>query len=936
MDPERPSSVPGRPHRARLRRLFILPLLGLVGVCAWLTWTQRAGLQASAFRRRLALRNPVSVALDTHGTLSVLDDKYFRILQIDRDGRVVRRLSVQPPDRAHYEYWTETAVDPEGALFAIKVVYLVENELVDYEQIIRYPPRGAAEVLYTLDHEKDEDTYDTRLLGLQARGGWLYFDVRGDEKVGFWRVPLAGGQAEHVLDIPASRAEVYNLAGTAPGSLWVTSYSGDRVFRLGVDGTLADARLRPAPPRKGQAAAPPVVLADKIAVDASGGLLLTDLFNQCVYRAQPDGSLDLRLTKADLPDRPGRALFKDIFPAADGSLAVVDSIGGGAGRVVVFDRDGRAVREVTGGVPSLGLWARMLAPWGALAALAVAAAAAVLFVYLVVLGRRVALSLKLVVAFVPVVIVAIAFITGRLFEQTFRKVEEEVRFRLAALAQAGSLLLDGDAVDRIRRPPDYEGRDYTKVAGQLKALVNSGDDPWNQRVYANVARLYNGMFYIMDDNAASYGVLYPVPLAPFDRYKAALDSGRTQTFEYTDADGTYLEAAAPIRTSTGDIVAILYVGSSKDDLLLLRQVFRSEVTRETAVATAVFLAMVVGVSVALLLSINKLRQGVGRMEAGDLGTEVRIRSRDEIGELGRGFNSMSGKLKATVTEVVSMKDAYKRFVPQEFLDFLHKEKVQDIELGNQVELNLAVLFCDIRDFTTLSEQMTPEDNFRFLNSFLGRMGPVIREAGGFVDKYMGDAIMALFPGGEADAVRAAVDLQRTLVTYNGHRAKSGYAPVAVGVGVHAGRMMLGIIGESERMEGTVIADAVNLASRLEGMTKPYGARIIVSERIIAAMGGEAPDHRYLGHAKVKGKSDGVPIYEIFAADPPADLRMKRRTKRYFETGVRLFLKGRGDDAARYFRAVLKAHPGDRAARQLAGECGRATAPTPDAGTASAG
>ncbi len=933
MDSDHRTPRDGRASRAWLRRLLALPLLVLVAACAWLTWTQRAGLQASAFRRHIALRNPVSVSLDGRGTLSILDDKYFRILQIDRDGRVVRSLSVQPHDRAHYEYWTETAVDSGGDLYAINVVYLVENELVDYEEIVRYPPRGAPQVLYTQDHQADEDTYDTRLLGLQVRGSWLYFDVRGDEKVGFWRVALAGGKAEHVLDLPASRDDVYNLAGTGPGGLWVTSYSGDRVLRLGTDGTLVDARLRPAPAGQGQPPVPPIVLADKVAIDASGGLLVTDLFNQCVYRARPDGSLELWLTKADLPDRPGRALFKDISPAADGSLAVVDSIGGGSGRIVVFDRDRHVVREVTGGVPSLGLWARMLAPWGALAALVVSALAAVLLVYFVVLGRRVALAVKLVAAFVPVVIVSIVFITGRLFELTFRKVEEEMRFRLAALAQAGSLLVDGDAVDRIRRPPDYDGEDYTKVAGQLKALVNSGDDPWNQRVYANVVKLYNGMFYIMDDNAASYGVLYPVPLGPFDSYKAALDSGKTQSFEYTDADGTYLEAAAPIRTSTGETIAVLYVGSSKDDLLLLRKVFRSEVTRETAVATAVFLAVVVAVSVALLLSINKLRQGVGRMEAGDLGTEVRIRSRDEIGELGRGFNSMSGKLKATVTEVTSMKDAYKRFVPQEFLDFLHKEKVQDIDLGNQVELNLAVLFCDIRDFTTLSEQMTPEDTFRFLNSFLSRMGPVIREAGGFVDKYMGDAIMALFPRGEADAVRAAVGLQRTLVTYNGHRAKSGYAPIAIGVGVHAGRMMLGIIGESERMEGTVIADAVNLASRLEGMTKEYGARIIVSERIVAALGGEAPDHRYLGHAKVKGKSGDVPIYEVFAADPPADLRMKRRTKRYFESGVRLFLKGRTDEASRYFRAVLKAHPGDRAASRLAEKCGSGPTSAPDAPSA---
>ncbi len=922
MSPGQHSPSGGRAHPAWLRVLLPVLLLGVVALCAWVTWDQREGLQASAFDRRVALRNPVSVSLDGQGTLSILDDKYFRILQIDRDGRVVRRLSVQPHDREHYEYWTETAVDSGGTLYAINVVYLVENELVDYEEIIRYPARGTAEVLYTFEHEADEDTYDTRLLGLQVRGSWLYFDVRGDEKVELMRVALAGGPAEHVLDIPASRDDVYNVAGTAPGSLWVTSYSGDRVFRLGADGTLADARLRPAPARQGEPDVPPIVLADKLAVDAAGGLLVTDLFNQCVYRARPDGTLDLWLAKADLPDRPGRALFKDISPAADGSLAVVEPIGGGAGRVVVFDRDRLAVREVTGGIPSLGLWLRMLAPWGALAALVLSVVATVLVVYVVVLARRVALALKLITAFVPLVIVSIVFITGRLFEQTFRKVEQEVRFRLAAVAQAGALVVDGDAVARINRPPDYEGEDYAKVAGQLKALVNSGDDPWNQRLYANVAKLYNGMFYIMDDNAASYGVLYPVPLGPFDSYKAALDSGKTQTFEYTDADGTYLEAAAPIRTATGETVAVLYAGSSKDDLLLLRRVFRSEVTRETAAATAVFLAVVVAVSVALLLAINRLRAAVGRMEAGELGTEVRVRSRDEIGELGRGFNKMSARLAATVGEVTAMRDGYERFVPKEFLTFLRKEKIHEIELGNSEEMtNFGILFADIRSFTKLSESMeTPEQNFRFINSFLKRMGPVIRGAGGFVDKYMGDGIMALFPGGAADAARAAVGMQREMVTYNVHRKRSGYVPVAIGVGVHAGSMILGVIGEDRRMEGTVIADAVNLASRLEGLTKVYGAQVIVSERIIAASAGDITDYRYLGHAEVKGKSGGVPVHEVFAAEPAEDVRLKRHTRKFFETGVRLLLRGQDAEALRYFKAVLRAHPGDRAAGYLASRC----------------
>jgi two-component system sensor histidine kinase ChiS len=272
-----------------------------------------------------------------------------------------------------------------------------------------------------------------------------------------------------------------------------------------------------------------------------------------------------------------------------------------------------------------------------------------------------------------------------------------------------------------------------------------------------------------------------------------------------------------------------------------------------------------------------------------------------------------------------MSDSYARFVPREFLELLGKQRIGDIELKQNRLLNLTILFADIREFTSLSESMGPDENFRFLNSYLSRMGPIIRRCGGFIDKFLGDGIMALFPGSPADGVRAAVEMQQELYTYNRHRARCGYSPIEVGIGVHAENVILGIVGELERMEGTVIGNAVNLASRLESLTKRYHARIIVSERIVAAHGVEAGDRRYLGHAKVKGMTGRVPVHEIFGADPPEDVRLKRHTRAFFEKGVRLFKEDEVAAAGRYFRAVLKAHPADRAAAYYVETCARAAA-----------
>ncbi len=348
MTPEHAPS-PGRaPIPGWLRYALAGLLCLLVAGLAWITWTQRSGLVLSALQRRIPLARPVSVTLDARGTLYTLDDKYFRILGIDASGRAVSQRYVRSNDSQHYEYWSELAVDSDGVLYATKVVYFVDTELVDYEEIDRYPPGGREEVLYTLDHEEDEYAYDTHLLTLQVHDGYLYFDVRREEAVELWRMRIGGDTPRHVLDIAVPSADVYNLAGYDETSLFVASYSGDQVFRLGPGGSLVDSGLHPARPE-----VPAYVLADKLFLDSDDRLLMSDLFNQCVYRAGKDGALEVLLSKDDLPRRPERALYKDIWVADDGRIAVVESIGGDAGRLVVFGPNGDAEREITEAVPSL-------------------------------------------------------------------------------------------------------------------------------------------------------------------------------------------------------------------------------------------------------------------------------------------------------------------------------------------------------------------------------------------------------------------------------------------------------------------------------------------------------------------------------------------------------------------------------------------------------
>src|SRR6476660_1164835 len=174
-------------------------------------------------------------------------------------------------------------------------------------------------------------------------------------------------------------------------------------------------------------------------------------------------------------------------------------------------------------------------------------------------------------------------------------------------------------------------------------------------------------------------------------------------------------------------------------------------------------------------------------------------------------------------------EATGKFVPYEFIGSLGHNVITDVRLGDQVEKIVTVLFSDIRDYTSLSEQMSPEENFKFVCSFNERMGPAIRRHNGFINQYLGDAIMAIFPRNAEDALSAAIEMQKEVQDLNKIRISNDQTPIQIGVGMHTGPLIMGITGDENRMDATTISDTVNIASRLESLTKHYSVNVILSD-----------------------------------------------------------------------------------------------------------
>lgn len=259
--------------------------------------------------------------------------------------------------------------------------------------------------------------------------------------------------------------------------------------------------------------------------------------------------------------------------------------------------------------------------------------------------------------------------------------------------------------------------------------------------------------------------------------------------------------------------------------------------------------------------------------------------------------------------------ASERFVPAAFLELLGRRDVVAVERGDSSAREMTVMFSDIRGFTRLSERRTPDGNFAFINRYLERMEPCITGNHGFVNQFYGDGIMALFPTAD-DALRAARSMQQSIDRLNDELERESQPKLQVGIGLHTGPLMLGTIGGSERLDTGVIGDAVNLSARVEGMTKQYGCRVLLSGATRSALL-DASDFelREIDRNQAVGRNEAVVVHQLLDAEDEETIAHALATRERFERGLEAYRTGAFDVAVEAFEAVASA-ANDGAAKLL--------------------
>ena len=335
--------------------------------------------------------------------------------------------------------------------------------------------------------------------------------------------------------------------------------------------------------------------------------------------------------------------------------------------------------------------------------------------------------------------------------------------------------------------------------------------------------------------------------------------------------GTVIDFAVPLEFSKVRLGA-LYLGFSDRSIRQTIAQARDQMVWITALMIIGGIAGAVGLAVVLTRPIQQLVRGTKAIAEGSFDVSVPVTSRDEIGDLTVSFNQMAKSLR----EKEMIKHAFSRYVAREVVDEILKDPGHLVLRGERRDVT--VLFCDMRGFTPLAERLPPEEVVAALNEFYSLMIDTTFKHDGTLDKFLGDAVMAVFgapvphPDHCIRAVRTALAMQLGIAELSMKRMLQGKDPIAIGIGISAGDAVAGTVGTENRMEYTVIGDKVNLAARLEANAK--GGQILISRMTydkVVDLVQVAP----LGVMKVKGKEEEVEVFEVLGLVEAGESHEKR-------------------------------------------------------------
>jgi len=449
----------------------------------------------------------------------------------------------------------------------------------------------------------------------------------------------------------------------------------------------------------------------------------------------------------------------------------------------------------------------------------------------------------------------------------------------------------------------YENADHdTQLYSELVALtrLSNGVGTSIEGTYYVIDKVVDGESFKLIDADLSEKVMYPRYVHYFNEtfFKKAA-AGET----LHGKTGSYIFTLKPIYNQKNEVVGIFQVGMNYGN-------YQREIEEELlygnlqrlSIITAVMI-LVMGITIYIILRpIGALTKSVRDLSEENLDFEVQKETNDEIGDLTMAFHYITNTLKDFISRIRKLNKAYYRFVPEEFFHVLDKNSVMDVELGDNRQLNMCIMNASISNYYQVSEQFEKEEHFKYVNKVLSLVAPQIRENLGFVDRYLDRGAVGLFSNRGHHAIQAAIETVNAF--YSDDELKDIFK---LNIGIHRGDLLMGIIGEQERLQSIVLSDDVTMTSQLQELADYLNISVLVSEEVINSTDEELnASYRPIGKLMMKDRNKAITLIDVYEGDEVQLKHRKSMTLKDFNAGITAYQEGRFYEARTAFVKVLSA------------------------------
>lgn len=886
--------------------------------CVFFIVQFRALGSTQPFQKNSPFETVSQAVMDQAGSLYVIADSKLSLIKMDSNGKVIYELdSTLKQDRQNTYMYNDLAVDEHGAAYVIVSVLDEFGLKVVREHILKISADGKSRQMLYSDNIPETESYMRvgKLQKLHVEQNQLYFYKKqpSTRSVVLMSIDLVNDgllkapTEFHSVSMPPNQY-LKEVIGIPSSQIFFTTKQGN-LFNKENDATL---QLYPEQN----------VVTTHFPVELSlyeNEVYYIDNQEESIYsiNKQQGTKPQLRLNVAELAQSIESKIewsgLIDYTISPNGQFVLTSEE-----LIVLSDASGNVAQVLEGYHYS---WWHVIKQLLYVLLLLITIGLIGLFIRMIytdVMNRKISLVAKQLLIVIPVIAVCMVWLIQSINASVAQQLREQTVKQLSILATNGQYLIDGDLLEELNSPADYRSSTFIELKNRLNGLfTTSGDNRGG--LYNTIYRYVDGELYILIDD--DDGVTMYEPFGTNESNLQVLEKGEIVVGEWKDATGSWVYALGPIYNHNDEIVGIYETGQAIVALDMKIAELRSQVIQIVCWIGIVLALVIALMTFYFLSSIGKLRKTVNLIASGEWNVKVDIHTKDEVEELGERFNMMTSAIKTYVSEVTKLNSAYVRFVPQQFLKLLGYEKMTEIQLGDQQNRYMTILVCHVRNFDELSRDMTTDENFTFINQFLNQFGPIIRENNGFISRYLGPGMLTMFPRKTSNALDAARHIRSQLLRYNQDREARGLVPIDIGISIHSGEVMLGIIGEEQRIEGSVISNHVNLAIDLERLSQTLGVSVLVTAQVFEGITPlERENIRYLGEIELTTQKHSIQLYDWFETDHSILKQQKTKDKARFEAAVESFSRGKYHDAREGFVQIMKANRNDLIAKYYFFKC----------------